>query len=66
MKGGVLLGIVYLCTPGLAGVGVIIDNALVSQVLETSSGRAPDMTRVLYSLRGGDIGAGIVTLWNAR
>lgn len=41
------------------------NNALVSQVLETSSGRAPDMTHALCSLGGGDMGAGIVALWNA-
>lgn len=39
--------------------------ALVSQVLETSSGRAPDMTHALCSLGGGDMGAGIIALWNA-
>lgn len=41
------------------------NNALVSQVLETSSGRAPDMTHALCSLGGGDMGAGIIVLWNA-
>ncbi|MBO5395528.1 MAG: hypothetical protein J6A97_01470 [Clostridia bacterium] len=41
------------------------NNALVSQVLETSASRAPDMTHALCSLGGGDMGAGIVTLWNA-
>ena len=41
------------------------NNALVSQVLETSAGRAPDMTHALCSLGKGDMGAGIVALWNA-
>lgn len=41
------------------------NNTLVSQVLETSAGRAPDMTHALCSLGGGDMGAGIVALWNA-
>lgn len=41
------------------------NNALVSQVLETSAGRAPDMTHALCSLGGGDMGAGIVALWDA-
>ena len=41
------------------------NNTLVSQVLETSAGRAPDMTHALCSLGKGDMGAGIVALWNA-
>ena len=35
------------------------NNALVSQVLETSGGRAPDMTHALGNLGNGDMGAGI-------
>lgn len=41
------------------------NNALVSQVMETSAGSAPDMTHALYSLGGGDMGAGIIALWKA-
>ena len=41
------------------------NNALISQVLGASAGRAPDMTHALYSLGNGDMGAGIVTLWKA-
>lgn len=39
--------------------------ALVSQVLETSGCRAPDMTHALCNLGKGDMGAGITALWNA-
>ena len=41
------------------------NGALISQVLDASAGRAPDMTHALYSLGNGDMGAGIVTLWKA-
>lgn len=41
------------------------NNALVSQVLDTSAGRAPDMTHALCSLGDGDMGAGITALWTA-
>ena len=45
---------------------VFVENgALISQVLDASAGRAPDMTHALYSLGNGDMGAGIVTLWKA-
>ena len=41
------------------------NGALISQVLDASAGRAPDMTHALYSLGNSDMGAGIVTLWKA-
>ena len=41
------------------------NGALISQVLDASAGRAPDMTHDLYSLGKGDMGAGIVALWKA-
>lgn len=41
------------------------NNALVSQVMKTSAGSAPEMTHALYSLGGGDMGAGIIALWKA-
>jgi hypothetical protein len=40
------------------------NNASVRQVLKTSWGRAPEMTHSFSNLGGGDMGAGIRTLWN--
>lgn len=40
------------------------NNRLVNWVLKTSAGPAPDMTHALCSLGGGDMGRGIITLWN--
>lgn len=43
-----------------------MDNIiLVSEVLDASYSCAPDMTHALCSLGGGDMGSGIIALWEA-
>lgn len=41
-----------------------MNNNAVNQVLEASSAGAPDMTHALCRLGSGDMGAGIVRLWD--